>query len=61
MNHKQKLRIVKILWLITSVIIIVAATYLLIYGEASDRVVGIIGYILLIIEAVLYHKGMILH
>lgn len=61
MNHKQKLKIVKILWLVTSIIILVAATLLLIYGEASDRTVGIVGYILLIIEAVLYHKGMILH
>lgn len=61
MNHKQKLKIVKILWLVTSIIILVAATLLLIYGEASDRAVGIVGYILLIIEAVLYHKGMILH
>lgn len=61
MDDKQKLKIMKILWLVTSIIIFLAATYLLIYGEVSDRSIGIIAYALLILEAILYYKGKILH
>lgn len=60
MDKMQKIKIMKILWIITSAIILVSATILMIYGDSTDRLVAIIGYILLVVEAILYKKRKIL-
>jgi hypothetical protein len=61
MDEKQKMNIFKILWLITDIIILLAALYLLTMGSGSDKIIGVIGIILIIVEAILYKQKRILH
>ncbi|MBO7719010.1 MAG: hypothetical protein J6S29_02545 [Methanosphaera sp.] len=60
MDDKQKLKIIRILWLITDIVILMAAIYLLVLGETSDRIIGVIGLLLVVVEAILYKQKRIL-
>ena len=60
MDDKQKMNIVKVLWLVTDIIILLVALYLLIMGDVSDKIIGIIGLVLIIVEAILYKQKRIL-
>ena len=60
MDDKQKMSIVRILFLLSGIIIFLAALYLLVLGDTSDKIIGVIGVVLVIAEAVLYKKGYIL-
>ncbi|AWX33568.1 hypothetical protein [Methanosphaera sp. BMS] len=60
MDDKQKLKIIRILWLITDIVILIAAIYLLVLGETSDKIIGVIGLLLLVVEAILYKQKRIL-
>lgn len=60
MDDKQKLKIIRILWLITDIVILIAAIYLLVLGETSDKIIGVIGLLLLVVEVILYKQKRIL-
>lgn len=60
MDDKQKLKIIRILWLITDIVILMAAIYLLVLGETSDKIIGVIGLLLVVVEAILYKQKRIL-
>ena len=60
MDDKQKMSIVRILFLLSGIIIFLAALYLLVLGDTSDKIIGVIGVVLVIAEAILYKKGYIL-
>ena len=60
MDDKQKLKIIRILWLITDIVILIAAIYLFVLGETSDKIIGVIGLLLLVVEAILYKQKRIL-
>ncbi|MBQ6443455.1 MAG: hypothetical protein IJJ11_02105 [Methanosphaera sp.] len=60
MDDKQKLKIIRILWLITDIVILIAAIYLLVLGETSDKIIGVIGLLLVVVEAILYKQKRIL-
>ena len=60
MDDKQKMSIIRILFLLSGIIIFLAALYLLVFGDTSDKIVGVIGAVLVIAEAILYKQGRIL-
>jgi len=58
MDDKQKMSIIRILFLLSGIFL--AALYLLVFGDTSDKIVGVIGAVLVIAEAILYKQGRIL-
>lgn len=60
MDDKQKMKIIRMLWLVTDVIILIAAIYLLVLGDTSDKIIGVIGLVLVVAETILYKQKRIL-
>lgn len=60
LNDKKQKNLLKIVWLMSDVIILIAIIYLFMIGSNSQKLIGVLGIILLIIEGILYKKGFIL-
>ncbi|RAP51911.1 MAG: hypothetical protein BZ137_09495 [Methanosphaera sp. rholeuAM130] len=60
MDDDKKMDILKILWLITDIIILMAALYLFVLGDSSEKIIGLIGFVLVVVEAILYKQKRIL-
>ncbi len=60
MKTKEKKKIMNIVWLVTDVIIIICALLLFLEGGTIDKLLGLVGVVLVIVEVILYKKGYIL-
>lgn len=60
MDDDKKMDILKILWLITDIIILMAALYLFVMGDSTEKIIGLIGFVLVVVEAILYKQKRIL-